>query len=74
MKNVDNDVLERHAYEDSEGHTLYICPICDREYLAAFITEENGRTMCIDNKMRFDRMVRPLFAYVYLILIAGVRL
>ena len=36
MKNVDNDVLERHAYEDSEGHTLYICPICDREYPVSY--------------------------------------
>jgi hypothetical protein len=46
--NVNYDVLEQHQYADSKGYTFYTCPICSGEYLAAFITEENGQTMCID--------------------------
>lgn len=47
-ENVDYDALEQHTYEDSEGYTFYTCPICGREYLATFMTEEDGQTMCID--------------------------
>ena len=27
---------------------FYTCPLCGSEYLATFITKENGQTMCID--------------------------
>ena len=44
-ENVDYDALEQHVYE---GDIFYTCPLCGREYLATFIVEENGETMCID--------------------------
>ena len=47
-ENVDYDSLEQHVYEDSGDNVFYTCPICHGEYLATFITEENGQTMCID--------------------------
>lgn len=47
-ENVDYDTLEQHTYSDAPDHIFYTCPICGGEYLAAFITEENGKTMCID--------------------------
>lgn len=52
-ENVDYDELEQHEYNDTEGYIFYTCPICKGEYLATFITQENGQTMCIDcwNKM-----------------------
>ena len=46
--NVDYDALEQHTYEDSGDDIFYTCPICGGEYLATFITEEDGQTMCID--------------------------
>ncbi len=46
--NVDYDALEQHTYEDSGDDVFYTCPICGGEYLATFITEEDGQTMCID--------------------------
>ena len=45
---VDYDSLKQHKYSDSPGYTFYTCPKCGGEYLATFITEENGETMCID--------------------------
>ena len=27
---------------------LYVCPKCGKEFLATFIIEENGETMCVD--------------------------
>lgn len=52
-ENVDYDELEQHEYNDTEGYIFYTCPICKGEYLATFITQENGQTMRIDcwNKM-----------------------
>lgn len=47
-ENVDYDSLEQHTYADSPGHIFYTCPICGEEFLATFIVEEDGRTMCID--------------------------
>lgn len=47
-ENVDYDALEQHTYEDSKGYIFYTCPICGREYLATFMTEKGGQTMCID--------------------------
>ena len=48
-ENVDYNSLGQHTYPaDAPGHIFYTCPQCGREYLATFITEENGETMCID--------------------------
>lgn len=47
-ENVDYDALEQHTYADSGKHIFYTCPRCGNEYLATFITEENGQTMCIE--------------------------
>lgn len=47
-ENVDYDLLEQHTHEDSSGHIFYVCPKCGREYLATFIIEENGETLCTD--------------------------
>ena len=47
-ENVDYDSLEQHTYDDSPGHIFYTCPRCGGEYLATFILEENGETMCTD--------------------------
>ena len=47
-ENVNYDVLEQHEYDDAEGYTFYTCPLCGGEYLATFISEVNGQTMCID--------------------------
>ena len=47
-KNVDYDSLEQHTYDDSPGHIFYTCPRCGGEYLATFITEENGEAMCVE--------------------------
>jgi len=47
-ENVNYDELEQHTYADSGDHIFYTCPICGREYLATFIIEEDGQTMCID--------------------------
>jgi hypothetical protein len=47
-ENVNYDNLEQHTYDDAEGYVFYSCPICGGEYLATFITEEYGQTMCID--------------------------
>ena len=46
--NVDYDSLEQHSYRKFPGHIFYVCPKCGREYLATFIIEENGETMCVD--------------------------
>lgn len=47
-ENVDYDTLEQHTYNDSKGYVFYTCPVCGGEYLATFMTEDGGRTMCID--------------------------
>ena len=47
-ENVDYDSLEQHEYPDVPGHIFYTCPKCGGEYLATFIVEEDGETMCID--------------------------
>ena len=47
-ENVDYDALEQHTYDDAPGQIFYTCPKCSNEYLATFITEENGEVMCID--------------------------
>lgn len=45
---VNLDALEQHEYEDAPGHVFYTCPKCGEEYLAFFLVEERGETMCID--------------------------
>lgn len=45
---VDYDQLEQHTYDDSPGDIFYECPICHHEYLATFIMDDDGETMCID--------------------------
>ena len=52
--NVDYDSLEQHTYDDTPGYTFYSCPKCGHEFLATFIVEEDGETMCIDcwNRLR----------------------
>lgn len=47
-ENVDYDSLEQHTYKDSGNHIFYTCPRCGNEYLATFMVEENGQTLCID--------------------------
>lgn len=47
-ENVDYDSLEQHTYADSSEAVFYTCPICGGEYLASFIIEHDGQTMCID--------------------------
>lgn len=47
-ENVNYDELEQHTYADLGDNVFYTCPICGGEYLATFITEEDGKTMCID--------------------------
>jgi len=47
-ENVNYDELKQHEYDDAKGYTFYTCPKCGGEYLATFITEVNGQTMCID--------------------------
>ena len=37
--------LETHKYEEG---IFYTCPKCGSEYLADFITEDDGERMCID--------------------------
>lgn len=46
--NVDYDALEQHTYADAPGYVFYTCPRCGKEYIATFIIENNGETMCID--------------------------
>ena len=46
--NVDYESLEQHTYDDSKGYVFYTCPRCGGEYLATFIIEDDGETMCID--------------------------
>lgn len=45
---VDYETLEQHTYADSGNSVFYTCPKYGGEYLATFIVEENGETMCID--------------------------
>jgi DNA-directed RNA polymerase subunit M/transcription elongation factor TFIIS len=47
-ENVNYDLLEQHLYEDTGDVIFYTCPKCGGEYLATFIVEEDGETMCID--------------------------
>lgn len=47
-ENVDYESLEQHTYDDAPGYIFYTCPKCGREYLASFIIDEYGETMCID--------------------------
>ena len=46
--NVNYDELEQHTYADTPGYIFYVCPRCGHEYLATFITEEDGEVMCTD--------------------------
>ena len=46
--NVDYDSLKQNKYDDSKGYTFYTCPRCGGEYLATFIHDVNGETMCVD--------------------------
>lgn len=46
--NVDYDSLEQRTYDDAPGEVFYVCPKCGNEYLATFITEDDGDVMCID--------------------------
>lgn len=47
-EDVDYKSLEQNAYDDSKGYTFYTCPKCGGEYLATFITEIDGKTMCVE--------------------------
>ena len=47
-ENVDYDSLKQNKYKDSPGHTFYTCPKCGGEYLATFIHNVDGETICID--------------------------
>ncbi len=47
-ENVDYDSLKQNTYSDCPGHIFYTCPKCGGEYLATFIVEGNGETMCTD--------------------------
>lgn len=47
-ENVNYDALEQHTYEDTPGFTFYTCPKCGGEYVATFIIDDDGETMCID--------------------------
>lgn len=55
-ENIDYDELEQHVYKDTGSEIFYTCPICGGEYLANFITQSDGQTMCIDcwNKRNGD--------------------
>ena len=46
--NVNYDSLEQHTYDDTPGCIFYTCPKCGQEYLATFISDEDGEVMCID--------------------------
>ena len=43
--NVDYDSLEQHTYDDTPGEIFYTCPKCGGEYLATFITEDDGEVI-----------------------------
>lgn len=45
---INFDILEQHVYEDEGDEIFYTCPVCGGEYLDTFITQHNGRIMCID--------------------------
>ena len=45
---VDYDSLRQSTYEDTPGVTFYACPKCGKEYIASFIVDECGETLCID--------------------------
>ena len=52
--NVNYDLLEQHTYSDTPGHIFYTCPRCGHEYLATFITNENGKIMCTECAENFS--------------------
>lgn len=45
---INFDMLEQHIYKDEGNEIFYTCPVCGGEYLDTFITQHNGRSMCID--------------------------
>lgn len=45
---INYDELEQHVYKDTGSEIFYTCPICRREYLKSFITQDSGQVMCID--------------------------
>lgn len=45
---VNYDALEQHEYADADGYTFYTCPTCGGEYLATFMVDDGGQTMCSD--------------------------
>lgn len=47
-ENINYGALEQHTYKDSPGQIFYTCPVCGGEYLASFITEDAGETMCVE--------------------------
>ena len=47
-ENVDYDALEQNTYPDAPGEVFYTCPKCGGEYLASFIFDDDGETMCVD--------------------------
>lgn len=47
-ENVNYEALEQTMYPEEGDEVWYKCPLCGGEYLATFIVEEDGQTMCID--------------------------
>lgn len=47
-ENVDYNSLDQHTYDDAPDCVFYTCPKCGGEYLASFIIDDYGETMCID--------------------------
>jgi len=47
-ENVDYDALDQNEYDDAKGYIFYTCPRCGGEYLATFIYDVDGKTMCVD--------------------------
>lgn len=65
---INYDELEQHTYEDSGNDIFYTCPICRGEYLADFMTESGGRTMCIEcwNERYGDWLMSNLGVYQWM--------
>lgn len=65
---INYDELEQHVYPDEGPEIFYICPICGNEYLKNFITQYDGRTMCIDcwSERNEDQLMSNLGSYLWI--------